>query len=318
LSRVDGVLPRIVVVAGPTASGKTELAAAIARSVGGEIVGADSRQVYRYLDVATAKPSLELRSEIPHHLIDIVDPDQTYDASDWLRDAIEKIRSIHEQGRHVVVCGGTGLYIRSLLRGLFRGPAAAPELRRRLEAEERAMPGCLHARLQECDVATAARVHPNDQVRVIRALEVFELTGRPLSRWHEDHSLGERLFDSLVMEVCIDKAELDRRIEIRSQAMVDRGLLEELRALRARGYGPELKPFDAIGYREAGRCLDGLLDPAQLAAEIASATRRYAKRQRVWFRGQASTEFADPARPEAVINRIRAFFDGVATRGGIG
>ena len=313
-----GELPKIVVVAGPTASGKTELAAAIARSVGGEVVGADSRQVYRYLDVATAKPSLELRREIPHHLIDIVDPDQPYDASDWLRDAIEKIRSIHAAGRQVVVCGGTGLYIRSLLRGLFRGPAAAPDIRERLGAQERAEPGSLHARLQECDASTAARVHPNDLVRVIRALEVFELTGRPLSRWHEDHRLGERLFDSLVMEVRIDKVELDRRIELRSRAMVENGLLEELRALRARGYGPELKPFDAIGYREAGLCLDGRLDLTQLASEIASATRRYAKRQRVWLRGQESTEAVDTTRPEQWVERARAFLGRVATHGGIG
>jgi tRNA dimethylallyltransferase len=318
LSDGAGELPRIVIVAGPTASGKTELAAAIARSVGGEIVGADSRQVYRYLDVATAKPPLELRREIPHHLIDVVDPDQPYDASDWLRDAIAKVRSIHGSGRQVIVCGGTGLYIRSLLRGLFQGPAAAPDVRRRLSEQESAEPGSLHARLQDCDGITAARVHPNDLVRVIRALEVFELTGRPLSRWHEDHRLAVRLFDSLVMEVRIDKIELDRRIEERSRAMVENGLLDELRALRGRGYGPELKPFDAIGYREAGACLDGRLEPAQLAPEIASATRRYAKRQRVWLRGQESTEPVDPARPAQAVARARAFLDRVATRGSIG
>lgn len=311
-------LPRIVVVAGPTASGKTELAAELARALAGEVVGADSRQVYRYLDVATAKPSRELREEIPHHLIDVVDPDDDYDTSRWLRDAVESIRAIHDAGRTAIVCGGTGLYIRSLLRGLFRGPAADPELRRRLEKLESEEPGVLHLRLQECDPPTAARLHPNDLVRVVRALEVFELTGRPLSRWHEDHSLGEKLFDSITLEVTVDKSELDRRIDARSRRMVEAGLVDELRDLRDRGYGPELKPFDAIGYREAAACLDGRLEEASLAAEIARSTKRYAKRQRVWLRGQATTTEVDADRPQTAVDRAARFLDRVATRGGIG
>jgi tRNA dimethylallyltransferase len=318
LSESGAGLPRIVVVAGPTASGKTELAAELARSLAGEVVGADSRQVYRYLDVATAKPSRALREEIPHHLIDVVDPDEDYDTSRWLRDAVESIRAVHDAGRAAIVCGGTGLYIRSLLRGLFRGPAADPELRRRLEKLESQEPGVLHLRLQECDAATAARLHPNDLVRVVRALEVFELTGRPLSRWHEDHSLGEKLFDSITLEVAVDKSELDRRIDARSRRMIEAGLLDELRELRARGYGPELKPFDAIGYREAAACLEGRLEEADLAAEIARSTKRYAKRQRVWLRGQATTTKVDPDRPGDAIERAARFLDRVATRGGIG
>jgi tRNA dimethylallyltransferase len=318
LSEPAAGLPRIVVVAGPTASGKTELAAELARSLDGEVIGADSRQVYRHLDVATAKPSRGLREEIPHHLIDVVDPDEDYDTSRWLRDAVEAVRSVHDAGRAAIVCGGTGLYVRSLLRGLFRGPAADPELRSRFEKQEREEPGILHLRLQESDAVTAARLHPNDLVRIIRALEVFELTGRPLSRWHEDHSLGEKLFDAITLEVEVDKLELERRIEARSRKMVEAGLLDELRDLRARGYGPELKPFDAIGYREAGACLQGRLDEGDLAAEIARSTKRYAKRQRVWLRGQAETTKVDAARAADVVELASRFLDRVATRGGIG
>jgi len=313
-----GQLPAaVLVVTGPTAAGKTELAAALARALDAEIVGADSRQVYRYMDSGTAKPSPTLRAEIPHHVVDIVDPDEEFDVARWRRLALEALRDIAARGRRAIVCGGTGLYVRSLTRGLFRGPAADAELRAALQAEERRSPGALYARLRSVDPVAAARIHPNDTVRVVRALEVHALTGRPISQWHSEHALAEHPFDALVLGVLVEADELARRIEERSHAIVDAGIVEELAALRVR-YAPDLPAFDAIGYREAGACLEGRLALADLAGAIARATRAYAKRQLVWIRGQTASVAVTPAEPQAVIERARRFFDAVAKAQGIG
>lgn len=273
-------------IAGPTAVGKTELAVELCEAIGGEVVGADSRQVYRKMDVATAKPSLELRRRVRHHLIDIVDPDEDFDASIWRGRALEAVAGIVRAGRVPVVCGGTGLYIRGLTRGLFEGPAADDALRTRLAADESAEPGVLRRRLESVDPAAAGRVHPNDLVRTVRALEVLELTGRTISELQREHALAERPFDVLTCELTLEREELYARIDRRSAEMVGAGLVAELAALRDEGYAPDLTAFDAIGYREAGLCLDGRLAEADLVAAVAQATRNYAKRQLIWIRGQ--------------------------------
>ena len=162
-----------VAIVGPTAAGKSALALALAEAIGGEIVSADSRQIYRHLDIGTAKPSAAVRARVPHHLLDVAAPDEPFDAARYRRLALEQVCAIHARGRPVVICGGTGLYVRALLRGLFQGPAAAPALRRELRAlEESGGPGTLHCRLAALDPATAARLHARDLVRVVRALEV--------------------------------------------------------------------------------------------------------------------------------------------------
>jgi tRNA dimethylallyltransferase len=290
-SRTEGraALPRrVLVVCGPTAAGKTDLAVELAERFEGEIVGADSRQVYREMDVATAKPSAELRERVPHHLIDIVDPDQAFDVADWRNRALDALADIASRDRTAIICGGTGLYLRSLLVGLFEGPAADLALRERLAAEEADQPGTLHARLTRVDPKSAARIHPNDLVRVVRALEVFETSGDTLAAWHARHGLAERPFDALILEVTVPRDELNRRIDARATAMVASGLLDEVRAL-GRRYDLDLKAFSAIGYREARACLRGELAEDDLFATIARATRAYAKRQRIWLRGQMST-----------------------------
>jgi tRNA dimethylallyltransferase len=288
----------VLVVCGPTAAGKSDLAVDIAERFDGEVVGADSRQVYREMDVATAKPSAELRERAPHHLIDIVDPDQAFDVADWRHRALDALADIASRDRAAIVCGGTGLYLRSLLVGLFDGPPADPVLRERLATEEAAQPGVLHARLSRVDPKSAARIHPNDLVRIVRALEVFETSGDTLAAWHARHGLAERPFDALVLEVTVPRDELNRRIDARARAMVAAGLLDELRTLGQR-YDLDLKAFSAIGYREARACLRGELAEDDLAAAIVRATRAYAKRQRIWLRGQMSTvevSTADTAR----------------------
>jgi tRNA dimethylallyltransferase len=240
------------------------------------------------MDVATSKPSAELRGRIPHHLIDIVDPDQPFDVADWRHRALDSLADIASRGRVAIVCGGTGLYLRSLLFGLFDGPPADAALRERLAGEERKRAGTLHSRLAEVDSASAARIHANDLVRLVRALEVFETTGDTLTAWHARHGLAERPFDTLVLEVTLPREDLHRRIDARAKSMVAAGLLDEVRAL-GRRYDLDLKAFSAIGYREARACLRGDLAEDALASAVARATRAYAKRQRVWLRGQMST-----------------------------
>ncbi|TFH21163.1 MAG: tRNA (adenosine(37)-N6)-dimethylallyltransferase MiaA [Myxococcales bacterium] len=278
---------RVLVIAGPTASGKTELAAELARRFDAEIVSADSRQVYRHMDVGTAKPCAELLAEIRHHMIEVVDPDEPFDTATWCEGARAALADLHARGRNAIVCGGTGLYVRSLVQGLFVGPAADAGLRARYEAEDRVEPGVLMRRLARVDPPAAARIHPNDRVRIVRALEVHELTGRPISSWHDEHRLAQRPFREVSVMLDLARDELYRRIDARTESMVHGGLVDELRRLRNRGYAADLRAFDAIGYREAGLCLDGRLAAEDLVSAIARSTRRYAKRQLVWLRGQA-------------------------------
>jgi tRNA dimethylallyltransferase len=305
---------RIVVVCGPTASGKTDLALELALRLDGEIVGADSRQVYRHMDVGTAKPSAAARSAVRHHLVDIVEPDEPFDVADWRALALDALVAIGARRRVAIVCGGTGLYLRSLLHGLFAGPPADEGRRRSLEAEEERAPGTLHARLAVVDPVSAARIHRNDRLRVVRALEVYDLSGEPLSAWHERHRLAERPFDALVLEVVRGADDLRMRIDARAVTMVEAGILAEVRGLGA-SYDLEAKAFSAIGYREARDCLRGRLPEGDLAGAIARATRAYAKRQRVWLRGQMSTVPVDADDLEGAFARARDF---LATRESIG
>ncbi len=293
---------RVVAIVGPTAAGKTALALAVAEAVGGEIVSADSRQVYRHLDIGTAKPTAAERARVPHHALDLVDPDQPFDAASYRAAALAAIADIHARGRAVVICGGTGLYVRALLRGLFRGPAASPALRAELyAAEEREGSGTLHARLAACDPVTAARLHARDLLRIVRALEVQELTGRPMSAWQNDHRFRDRRFDALLIGCRRSRDELASRIDTRAQAMLGAGLLDELATLDARGYGPELAPLQSVGYREMGAYRRGEIDFATAVDAFTRATRRLAKRQMTWFRADATTHWLHPEDDRAAI-----------------
>ena len=304
-----GPLPRrVLVVCGPTAVGKSELAVELAERLGGEIVGADSRQVYRHMNVATAKPGAALRARCVHHLIDIVDPDEPLDVAAWRELALDALADVAARGRTAIVCGGTGLYLRSLLAGLFAGPPADAALRARLAEEERHEPGSLHRRLAIVDPSSAARIHPNDLVRIVRALEVYETTAETLATWHARHGLSDRAFESLCLEVTLPREELHLRIEARTEAMVAGGLLDEVRSLGER-YDLDLKAFSAIGYREARACLRGTIAPPDLGAAITRSTRAYAKRQRVWLRGQMSTVPVGPTDIARAADLASAFFE---------
>jgi len=291
-----------VAIVGPTAAGKSEIALALAAEVGGEIVSADSRQVYRYLDIGTAKPSPAERASVPHHLLDVVDPDAAFDAARYRELAHTAVEAIQARGRPAIICGGTGLYLRVLLRGLFRGPARSPALRARLHAlEERDGPGTLHRLLTATDPAAAAHLHRHDLLRVVRALEVFELTGRPISAWQAEHRFGDRGVRALVLGCARSREDLAMRIEARCRAMLAAGLLDEIRDLWARGYGPELPPLQSVGYREMGAYLRDECDRASAFDAFVRATRRLAKRQRAWFGAEPAILWFHPDRERTVL-----------------
>ncbi|MFI5347782.1 MAG: tRNA (adenosine(37)-N6)-dimethylallyltransferase MiaA [Elusimicrobiota bacterium] len=275
----------MIVLAGPTASGKTDLAAALALKIGGEVISADSRQVYRHLDAATAKPSLSLRAKVPHHLIDVADPSETYDAGRFAKDAAAAIADIRARGKVPIVCGGTGLYLRALIEGLSPLPQRNEEIRARLEAlAKKHGVESLHARLKKIDAKAAEGIPPANIARVIRALEVFELTGKPLSsHWAEGRSGG--LTPSAVLCLEVPNDVLRSRIESRAKDMWPR-LLAEVRSLVPSRYRGDEPGFTSLGYREAVAVLEGDMTEEDGLAELLRETHAYSKRQRTWFRHQ--------------------------------
>jgi tRNA dimethylallyltransferase len=299
---------RIVCLVGPTASGKTELAVELAERFDGEIVSADSRQVYRHLDIGTAKPTQAERARVPHHGLDLVEPDTVFDAARFRTAAAEAIADIARRGRIPFVVGGTGLYLRVLLNGLCPAPPRAPALRASLAAER---PEALHRRLAALDPVSAARLAPRDTVRVVRALEVVLTSGVPLSAWQARHRFAERPYESLEIGLARPRAEREARITARAHAMVDAGFLDEVRALRTRGIPLSAPGFAAVGYREMGACLDGQLDVAGALAATIVATRRLAKRQRTWFRGQSGLRWRHPEDDRAfIVTEVEDFLAG--------
>jgi tRNA dimethylallyltransferase len=287
--------PRMVVIVGPTASGKSALALDLARAIDGDIVSADSQQVYRGMDIGTAKASPAERLLVPHHLLDVVDPDDEMTAARFVALADQVIAELAARGRPIIVAGGTMLYVRVLLCGLFEAPGADPALRARL-ADEVAEHGsaALHARLAEVDPAAAARILPGDARRIIRALEVLALTGETMSAHqarHDFRRLPSRYPVRLVGLLPDDRDALYQRIDQRVDQMLAAGLVDEVAGLRARGIRPPLRSQAAIGYREIHRHLDGDLDLGEAARLIKRNSRRYARRQVSWYRAEARVEW---------------------------
>jgi tRNA dimethylallyltransferase len=298
---------RVVALVGPTGVGKTDVGVALAAACDAEIVNADSRQVFRRLDIGSAKPTPAQRALVPHHLVDVVDPDERFDCARFRELAVAAIDDIVARGKRVLVVGGTGLYVKALLRGLFAGPSRDAVLRADLEREEAAAPGSLHRHLAAVDPTAAARLHPHDHVRLIRAVEVYRLTGRPISAWQAEHAFAGCAFDSLTLGLTLPRAELYARIAARCQAMVDAGLVDEVRALYAAGLDPDLPALRSPGYQEIGAYVRGRCDLPTAVARMAQVTRRLAKRQLTWFGADRSITWCAPD-PAAVIAATAAFW----------
>jgi tRNA dimethylallyltransferase len=280
------------VIAGPTAVGKTAVGLALAERLRGEVISADSRQVYRGMTIGTSKPTAAEQARVRHHLIDVADPKTHYTAADFARDARQVLADLDRRRAPAIVVGGSGLYLRALIDGLFAGPGRQPQIRAELEAwADREGSSVLHAALARVDPESASRLHPNDRVRLVRALEVERATGKPLSYWHReraDQSLRERT-RYLVLDR--EDPDLEARIATRTREMFATGLIEEAQALLASGLSPEHATYRTIGYAEAFAVLRGEMPLATAIIAATQATRQFARRQRTWFRGVAGAEW---------------------------
>ncbi len=303
--------PKVVVLCGPTGVGKTAAAIAVAKHFSAEIVNADSMQVYRLMDIGTAKPGPEERRAVPHHLIDIIDPDAPFSAAAYATFAAKVIDTLHENGILPLVVGGTGLYIKALLHGLFKEVPKNPRIRSRLKAEAAVSGiGELHARLQHLDPEAARRIHPNDAFRVIRALEICESTHTSLSKHHAAHGFSKKPFDALKIGLTLERNVLYDRINRRVDQMLAAGLLEEVESLLKKGYDPTLKSMQAIGYRHMIQFIQKERSWDEAVSTMKRDTRRYAKRQWTWFRADPQVNWYTPDAVEDICRAVAAHLEG--------
>jgi tRNA dimethylallyltransferase len=299
-------------VAGPTGSGKSELALVLAEAFAGEIVNCDSLQVFRHFDIGTAKLPVAERRGVPHHLIDVVDPDQLFTAGEYARVARRTLGEITERGRLPMVAGGTGFYLRALVDGLFRGPERDPALRERLAAREARRAGSLHRLLTRLDAETAGRIHPHDVPKVTRALEVTLVARRPASQLFRQGRDGLTGYRILKLGLLPDREALYRRLDARTERMFGGGLAEEVERILKLGFPPTAKPFESHGYRQALQLLRGELNRREAVFHAQQNTRQYAKRQIAWFRKEADLVwlpgFGDDAEIQrAAVEKLGAF-----------
>lgn len=295
---------KLVVVAGPTASGKTRLAIEIAKRFNGEIVGADSMQIYKYMNIGTAKPTAEERTEVPHHMIDFLEPDAPYSVAEYTEDAHKVIAEIASRGKLPVMCGGTGLYINSVVDDVTFGDfetdyALREELQKIAEAEGTQK---LLDMLAEFDPESAKRLHPNNLRRIIRAIEFYKVTGTTISAHQKMTKERESRYEPIMLSIAWDRQELYDRINKRVDIMLDEGLFDEVRDMTERGYTKQLNSMQGIGYKEVMDCMNGLMTCEEAVELIKQSSRRYAKRQLTWFRRDARINWvsAENAVEEAI------------------
>jgi tRNA dimethylallyltransferase len=278
--------PKLIVLGGPTASGKTALALGLAERLGAEIISADSQQVYRYFDIGTAKPNASQLAQVPHHLVSIAEPTDAFSAAEFQARADRAIADIHSRGKRVLVVGGTGLYLRALLHGLISTPGANPALRATLTAQAAAAgAGSLHQLLAQVDPSSAAEVRPTDLVRIIRALEIHRATGIPASVYRREHGFAPVRYPFALYVLSPSREELYRAIEKRAASMFAAGLLEEVESLVGRGFR-EAPPMQRMNYAQALAAIEGRISTEEAIASAAQQARRYAKRQFTWFRAE--------------------------------
>ena len=299
----------LVIIQGPTAVGKSEMAFELAQKFSMEIINADSMQVYRGMDIGSAKPSRKERHVVTHHLIDIKDPDEEFSAAQFKNEAGNIIFTLAQESKYALVVGGTGFYIRALTNGLFPAPSADLKLRKELKEKEKTHgKWYLYKELEKIDVKAASNIHPNDTFRIIRALEVFYLTGKPISEQQKKHQFKHTYFNVLKIGLLRERKDIYHRIEERVDKMIQRGLLDEIKQLLERGYPSTIKPFKSLGYKQMLSFIHGELSLDEAVALIKRNTKRYAKRQLTWFRKDSEIKwFHLPEQSFAIGEAIRKF-----------
>lgn len=307
---MKGDKPKLLVILGPTASGKSKLAMDIAGSLRSEIVSADSLHVYRHFDIGTAKPTTGDREAAPHHLIDIINPDEEFNAGRFRAFARQVIDELRGSGKKIILVGGTYLYIKVLLSGLIEDLPADSGIRSRLKKLRSAFgTEYIYENLKSLDPEAAAKIHPNDYVRAERALEVLYLTGEKISHLQSLHEFGDRDYEYIKIGISVEREELKRRIDSRVDKMIEDGLVGEVENLRLMGCGPGLKPMQSIGYKEINRYLDGEIGLEKAVELIKRDTKRFAKRQMTWLRRDKEITWFDLPRDfEKVLEAARGFF----------
>lgn len=305
--------PPLLVLVGPTAVGKTKLSFVLAEQYGCEIISGDSMQVYRGMDIGTAKATPEERKRIPHHLIDIRDPQEAFSVSDFQQLAREKIAEIHSRGKLPFIVGGTGLYIESVIYDFQFSEAGVDETFRRKQHEYAAVhgSGALHKRLNEIDPETADRLHPNDLRRIIRALEVHHLTGMPMSHYSAKQT-KQPLYNACILGLTMERKKLYERIELRVDEMMEQGLVEEVESLLRQGCTREMVSMQGLGYKEIADYLQGDYDLTEAVRLLKQSTRRFAKRQLSWFRRMQDIHWVDLTDPQNLHGNLQTIHDIIA------
>lgn len=301
-------MKKVIAICGPTGIGKTSIAIKLAQTFKGEIISADSMQVYKYLDIGTAKPDPEELSRARHHLVDFLDPADPFDAGLFARSADRVINDLLNQGKLPIIAGGTGLYIRSLLFGLFRSRPLDEDIMARLNRElEQNGSRFLHEKLEKCDPQAARNIHPNDAFRVIRALEYYDATGQPISQKQHTHGFLNPKYDYLKLGLRMDRGNLYERIDLRVDMMIENGLLEEVQQLVDKGYSLELKSMQSIGYKHMGMYLKKEVGWDEAVRLLKRDTRRYAKRQFTWFNREKDIVWIHPSDIDAAGKAVKDF-----------
>ena len=307
----DSNADNLIVIVGPTAVGKTEIGIKLAEKIGGEIISADSRQVYRFMDIGTAKPTPDDCRRIPHYMIDVVNPNEDYTAADYSRGARKAIEKIFGKGKIPLLVGGSGLYIRAVIDGIFPGPGENPEVREKLEiTAEKFGLASLYRKLSEVDPTAASRIHPNDKRRIIRALEVYEATGKPISALQESAKTEGAAYNPVMIGLNRQREELYRRIDERVDSIFQCGFIEEVESLLKKGYEESLISMEALGYREVIRFLRGEINLDEVKIKVKRNTHHYARRQLTWFRkdrGITWFNMESGEKPEQIADTICQF-----------